>query len=101
MDIELTYGVSEATLSCPKLRTTAPSAYGYAMNSDILRAKEMDIANPAVTPMFFESVDTSRNAVGPPSARPVPGRHRKKGGPGSNLSYCDSSARFVPDSAGP
>ena len=73
---------------CPTMRMRGFGAYGYAMNSALSAGKKSAIADPAATPLLFDSTLLAKNAASGIETLPSPGRHNG----GNNVAYADGHA---------
>jgi prepilin-type processing-associated H-X9-DG protein len=90
MDAAGRYRKPENWSHCPAVHPFSLSAFGYAFNSNLSGKKVTAIANPAATPMLYDSTNLARNASDPVTSLPEPPRH----GAGNNLGYADGHARW-------
>jgi len=63
---------SDSPYRCP---AAPPGQYGYAMLAKLSQADTKKVANPASTPLIFDSTDLTWNAVADHPNAPVPSRH--------------------------
>jgi len=79
--LERPYLGTQAFFYCPE----QPTAYGYAMNSDLSGARLDAVTDPHGTPLYFESDAGWPNAADPVLSLPDPPRHPV----GNNLIFPD------------
>ncbi|MEP6756108.1 MAG: hypothetical protein ABJA67_11460 [Chthonomonadales bacterium] len=95
----------EARLHCPTVSHASEPTFGYAMANGAAYQKRSDDTRSVV--LIFDSTNTTRNAAGEETLKPIPGRHRgrmKKGDkfkPGNVVGLIGGSVKFVPDGAAP
>lgn len=88
MDAEMPYTKNEQVFKCPEMK----SGYGTAFVSSLDKANSVKIADPAMTPVIFDSTTKNRNAFGKLLALlPKIPRHIE----GNSIAYSDGHAKMV------
>lgn len=94
MDATLPYVKQETIWHCPLV---PKGVYGYAYNGALSGVKQMTFDAGGSVPMVYDSVNPIRNASDPLASLPLPGRHGRKEGGGSNtVGFVDGHAKSVP-----
>ena len=94
MDATLPYVKQEGIWHCPLV---PKGVYGYAYNGVLSGTKQTLFDAPGSVPMVYDSVNPIRNASDLCASLPLPGRHGRKEGGGSNtVGFVDGHAKSVP-----
>lgn len=81
---------NEDMLTCPIVRKEQQTAFGYAMNSEVMGIDASKVKDPAKAVVFFETDALGRGVVANLAAR---NRDRHKGK--SHVAYLDTQARAI------
>ncbi len=89
-DLTRPYVHDPDTYRCPSVRYG--QGYGYAMNVRLSRQKMATVANPAQTPLVYDSSNLAWNAHDPVTSLPSPPRHIKEV---NNIGFADGHSKSV------
>jgi len=90
MDLAGPYTKDATAFRCPSVSTSDPSAFGYAYNDKLSKAKIEKIGDPQTVALTYDSESTGRNAHDAMTSLPPKGRHRG----GNNIAYADGHAKY-------
>lgn len=96
MDATLPYlKENVGALGCPSARNKAKDEYGFAMNEQLIGKLLTEAMALKEAPLIFDSTLLKRNAIGPVSTMPSPGRHRLDQGGEANLVRDNNNVVFA------